>query len=297
MKRGIYIIANDRVIDQAISLLNSIREYDSETPVILVPYDNNCQGVAAALAQQHQVEVYEDLPFIDRLSRQLQSTFGKQFFARPNQFRKQACWFGPFDEFLYIDTDIIVFDKIIHCLNYLSDYDFVCYDYQYLQGIKNVFTPKVLSDRVFSKADLQGIFNCGFWGAKKALISEAVLYETFSECSKHPEYFDFSQKTSDQPIINYMILKRISRRFNVAQQVGGAAGNWAGSSHFQYQGMRLLDPCVNQPLQYLHWAGFKIVPGCPYWDIWKHYRYLHEPAPNLFKKLTRRLFLSAALHS
>jgi hypothetical protein len=40
---------------------------------------------------------------------------------------------------------------------------------------------------------------------------------------------------------------------------------------------RLLDPNVNQPLQYLHWAGMKIQPGCPYWDIWEHYRYLNEP--------------------
>ncbi|NEQ17342.1 MAG: methionine synthase, partial [Moorea sp. SIO3E2] len=39
------------------------------------------------------------------------------------------------------------------------------------------------------------------------------------------------------------------------------------------------DPNLNQPLQYLHWAGIRIQPGCPYWDIWKHYRYLNEPMP------------------
>jgi hypothetical protein len=72
-----------------------------------------------------------------------------------------------------------------------------------------------------------------------------------------------------------MVLKRISRRFNIVRRPGKAPGSWAGSPHFQVQGNFLIDPTVNQPLQYLHWAGIRIEPGCPYWDIWKYYRYLN----------------------
>jgi hypothetical protein len=276
--RGIYIIANDRVVDQSIALLKSIRVYDADTPVVLIPYDDHYQLVAETLAP-FEVTVYEDLAFIDRLSRRLQQTFGEEFFARPNQFRKQACWFGPFDQFLYIDTDIVVFEPIIQVLDYLQVYDFVCADYQHAGGITNVFSPKVLEAGVFSAAECQEIFNCGFWGANKGLISEADLYEVFAECAAHPEYFDFSQKTSDQPIINYMILKRISKRINLVRQPDKAPGNWAGSPHFVRQGDQLFDPKVNQPLQYLHWAGFRIQPGCPYWEIWERYRYLNETKP------------------
>jgi Mannosyltransferase putative len=278
MKRGIYITANDKVIDQAIALLKSIRVYDAETPVILIPYDDHYDQVAAALAPLG-VSVYDDLDFIDRLSKRLQQTFGDTFFARPNQFRKQACWFGPFDQFLYIDTDIVVFEKIINTLDYLNQADFICADYQHAGGITNVFSPTVIQAGVFSQADCLEIFNCGFWGARKGLISEADLYEVFTECAAHPEYFDFSQKTSDQPIINYMVLKRIPRRLNLARRAEKAPGNWAGSNHFIQQGLRLIDPSVNQPLQYLHWAGFRIQPGCPYWEIWQHYRYLNEDIP------------------
>jgi Mannosyltransferase putative len=279
MSRGIYITANDRVLDQAIALLNSIRVHDSEIPVVLIPYDDNYQLVAARLQESFGVQVYKDLEFIDRLSKKLQQTFGDQFFARPNQFRKQACWFGDFDEFLYIDTDIVVFEKIADNLNYLAEYDFICSDYQHAGGITNVFSPQIIEAGVFDKNTLQDIFNCGFWGAKRHLLNEADLYATFAECAAHPEYFDFSQKTSDQPIINYMILKRVERRFNIVRRPGKAPGNWAGSKHFLRQGDGLIDPKLNQPLQYLHWAGFRIEPGCPYWDVWKHYRYLHEPAP------------------
>lgn len=280
MSRGIYITANDRVIDQTIALLNSIRLYDKDTPIVLIPYDDNYQEIAKILKDSYGVQVYEDLEFIDRLSKQLYQIFGEGFFARPNQFRKQACWFGPFDEFIYIDTDIVVFDKIANTIDYLKDNDFICYDYQHKGGITNVFSEKVIEENVFTQEELQDMFNGGFWGSKKELISEQILYDSFTECAAHPEYFDFSQKTSDQPIINYMILKRIPSRFNIVRRKGGAPGSWAGSKHFQRQSEQIIDPNVNQPLEYLHWAGIRIQPGCAYWDIWKHYRYLNEVMPD-----------------
>lgn len=279
MIRGIYIIANDRVTNQAIALLNSIRLHDADTPIVMIPYDENYHNIAETLNKYYGVTVYEDLEFIQRLSQNLHETFGGQFFARPNQFRKQACWFGPFDEFLYIDTDIVVFEKIIDNLNYLATTDFISCDYQHLGGIKNVFSPQVLTEKVFTEAEVKDIFNGGFWGSKKNLVSENDLYATFAECAAHPEYFDFSEKTSDQPIINYMLLKRIPRRFNIVNREGKAPGNWAGSRHFQAEAEMVFDPKVNQPLQYLHWAGIRIQPGCPYWDTWEYYRHLNPALP------------------
>jgi hypothetical protein len=279
MNRGIYIIANDKVIDHAIALLNSIRMHDQDTPIVMIPYDDNYHVIADILTKHYAVQIYEDLEFIDRLSKRLHEIFGSKFFARPNQFRKQACWFGPFDEFLYIDTDIVVFEKIADNLNYLAEYDFINCDYQHLGGLRNVFAPKVLEEKVFTESEIKDIFNGGFWGSKKNLILENDLYETFAECASHPEYFDFSEKTSDQPIINYMLLKRIPSRFNIVRREGKAPGNWAGTPHFQMQGNVLFDPTINQPLQYLHWAGIRIQPGCPYWDIWEYYRNLNPSLP------------------
>ncbi|WP_035990423.1 Npun_R2821/Npun_R2822 family protein [Leptolyngbya sp. KIOST-1] len=296
--RGIYITANDKVLDHAIACLNSIRAYDPSIPVMLIPYNDDYQQVAEVLGRDYGVEVYPDLEFIQRLSENLHAIFGEGFFARPNQFRKQACWFGPFDRFLYIDTDVVVFSAIAKVLDYLDSYDFISYDYQHRGGIRNVFAPAVLEQGVFTATELEDMFNCGFWGSKKGLVSEQDLYDTFAECAAHPDYFDFSEKTSDQPIINYLILKRVARRFNLVRQPGGGPGNWAGSPHFVQAGMTLVDPNVNKPLDYLHWAGYRIQPGCPYWDIWAHYRYLRDPdsrpvevptvAPSPIKILSRK---------
>lgn len=279
MTRGIYITANDRVTEQAIALLNSIRLYDASTPVTLIPYDDQYYAVYETLQQRFGVQLYPDLAFVDRLSQQLRNRFGDQFFARPNQFRKQACWFGPYDQFLYIDTDIVVFECISEQLNYLDSYDFICCDYQHKGGLTNVFTSAVLEENVFTATEVNDLFNCGFWGANRGAITEADLYATFDDCAAHPHYFDFSQKTSDQPIINYMILTRIPRRFNIVRRPGGCPGNWAGTKGFVREGDRLIDPNVNQPLMYLHWAGFRLDPSAPYWDVWEHYRYFNEEKP------------------
>ncbi len=279
--RGIYITANDKALDQSIALLNSIRTYDLETPITLIPYDDNYQKVAQQLGAKFGVTLYPDLAFIERLSLNLYNIFGQDFFARPNQFRKQACWFGEFDQFLYIDTDIVVFEKIIDNLKYLDKYDFLCYDYQHKAGIANVFSAKVITENIFSKEELRGMFNGGFWASKKNLLSELEIYDSFKECAEHTDYFDFTQKTSDQPIINYMILKKIPRRFNIAHSAANVPGNWGKSPHFKRQNDILIDTNNNnQPLKYIHWAGIRIEPGCPYWDIWKHYRYLGETPPS-----------------
>lgn len=300
MSRGIYITANDRVLEQAIALLKSIRVWDPDTPVVIIPFDDNYHQVEAAL-REYGVKVYENLDFVKSLSQQLFDIFGEKFFNTPNKLRKQACWFGEFDEFIYIDTDIVVFEKIIDNLDYFSDCDFINCDYQYKNGMTNVFTSKVLEDGGFDETDLQDTFNSGFWASKKALMSKEKLESVFRDCAAHPEYFDFSQKTTDQPILNYTILKCTSRRLNLVRQPGCEAGNWAGSPNFKREGDRLIDANTNCPLKFLHWAGIRIEPGCPYWEIWEHYRYLNEarperypqvrPSPNFWQRVKAKLGL------
>ena len=274
MTRGIYIMANDSVIENAVALLNSIRLYDADVPVIMIPYDEQHLKIAGTFKERYGVEIYEDLQLLKKLPERVNKIFGKKFFARVNQFRKQACWFGPFDEFLYLDTDIVVFEKIIENLKFLAESDFVYCDYQYLNGMKFLFTPKVLEEGALTQEDLKGVFNAGFWGSKKGLISEEILYKALEGCSRHLEYFDFSHKVSDMPIFNYLALKLIKRRFNIVRDTGiKGSGSWAGMPHFVREGNRLIDPHANQPLKYLHWAGIRIEPGCPYYDIWNQFRH------------------------
>jgi hypothetical protein len=125
--------------------------------------------------EKYGVILYPNLQLVEELAQKIYDIFGEKFFARPNQFRKQVCWFGELDQFLYIDTDIVVFEKIIDNLNFLDTYDFLCCDYQHKKGITDVFNPIVLEQGIFTENDLTGMFNGGF-GLVKRICSQNRNY-------------------------------------------------------------------------------------------------------------------------
>ncbi|MBE9076600.1 methionine synthase [Romeria aff. gracilis LEGE 07310] len=275
MQRGIYIVANDRVADNAIALLSSLRRHDPNVPIVLIPFDQRYQGVAERL-QRYQVSLFPDLAFLEAFTQKIGEIFPKDFLALPNKMRKLAGWFGPLDDFLYIDTDILFFGPVTETLAYLEQADFICCDYHFKgRGIQDIFSQRVIDDGIFTPEALQDVFNSGLWGSKKGAISLEQMYDLLQDCAQHREYFDFSSGTTDQPIINYLVLKAIPRRLNIAKANPSEPGSWGGSPHFEQRDRRLYDG--DRPLRYLHWAGTPMRPGGPYRTLWEYYRYLDDP--------------------
>jgi hypothetical protein len=295
MNRGIYIVGNDRVIDNAIALLNSIRRYDQEVPVYLIPFNDDYQQIAEILTTVHNVQIFPDLQLLTQFTQHIGEVFPQDFLALPNKMRKLVAWFGPLDEFIYIDTDIIVFEKIADNLDKLAKFDFLCCDYHHKnEGLRNVFSPIVKEQKIFTEVQLQDVFNSGFFASKKGTITEQTMENTLRECATHKEYFDFSCGVTDQPVLNYLILKLINKRCNLVRTPDGEAGSWAGSPHFQEKDFILYDRVATpgeyrtKKLKYVHWAGMKMKPGTPYYKLWEHYRHLHEPKRPLLQRLLHR---------
>lgn len=279
MTRGIYLLADDRVVDHAIALAASLRARDAETPVVLIPYTERYAAVAEILARHFDVRLYEDLELVERIPRMARRAFGEGFLRRPDNLRKQACWFGPFDEFLYLDADIVVFERIVRLLDHLAEHDFVCCDDQHEGGLRHVFSERIVHEAVFTPEQLGHVFNGGLWGSRRGLISEDDLYATFEECAERRACLDFAHGGTDQPILNYLVLSRLRRRHNLFRRPGPEPRMWAGTRGFKRRGDLLIDPAVGRPLRFLHWAGTWIGPGGPYWDTWKRYRFLDPGVP------------------
>lgn len=276
MTRGIYFMANDRVAEHAIALVNSIRAFDRSTPIVMIPYDDEQAEVSRLMRSHYAIETFADAAALRWIDEELDRCFGAGFFRRPRNFRKQACWLGAFDEFLYLDADIVVFEPIAALLDALAGADFVCCDDQHCGGLTHVFREPIRSR--FSSAELAQIFNGGLWGARAAAIGRAELSATWRDCARHPQWFDFAHGGSDQPILNYLVLTRLPRRRNLF--VAGAAPRmWAGTPGLTWDGARLVDPAVDEPVRFLHWAGRPIGPGGPYWDVWRHFRELDPRLP------------------
>lgn len=278
MNQGIYIVANNKVKENAIALLNSIRMYDHSIAVYMIPFNEEYQETAEILAEKHNVQVFPDLNLVEEFTSKIAEIFDRDFLALPNKMRKLVAWFGPLDDFLYIDTDIIVFEKMSDVLSHLSEYGFICCDYHHSgRGLNDIFSPLVKEQNIFTGEELQDVFNSGFWASKKSAITPEQMYRLLQECSQHREYFDFSSQVTDQPILNYLILKSIPKRLNLVKLPEGVPGSWAGSEHFEEKDHILYDK--DKRLMYLHWAGSPMIQGGPYRELWRYYRYLGDPNP------------------
>ncbi len=274
--RGVYIVASDKVADNAIALLSSLRLHDPDIPVFLIPFSQDSTRVTQQLAELHSVQLFPDSALIESLTQRISEIFPRDFLALPNKMRKLAAWFGPLDEFLYIDTDILFFSPVAKTLDYLDRADFIWCDYHYKRGLEDVFSDVIPDQNVFSNEALEDVFNSGLWGSRKSALSLETLYEVLEECAAHREYFDFSSGTTDQPIMNYLVLKTIPNRLNIAKANLNEPGSWGGSPHFEQRDHVLFDG--DRPLRYLHWAGTPMRAGGPYREIWTYYRYLNDPA-------------------
>lgn len=274
--RGVYIVANEKVGENAIALLASLRRHDPHVPVFMIPFNDDYQPLFQKLQSLYQVQLFPDLPFLATFTQKISEIFPRDFLALPNKMRKLAAWFGPLDEFLYIDTDILFFEPVSDTLAYLNQADFICCDYHFKgRQLKDVFSPSVIERGIFPENIINSVFNSGLWGAKKGTITLEQMYQRLEECAQNRDYFDFSGGTTDQPIMNYLVLNSIDKRLNITQVNPNEPGSWGGMKHFVTRDQALYDGDTR--LRYLHWAGTRMGPGGPYRDLWEHYRYLDEP--------------------
>jgi hypothetical protein len=174
-------------------------------------------------------------------------------------------------------SDILFFTPISDTLDELKDADFLCCDYHFkARKLSDIFSTTVIEQAIFTPEELQDVFNSGLWGSKKGIFELEQFYNLLRECAAHREYFDFSGGTTDQPLMNYLVLKGIQHRTNLAKTVPNEPGSWAGMAHFQEKDHILYDK-KQQRLRYLHWAGQPMRPGGPYRSLWEYYRYLDSP--------------------
>ncbi|MEM9980204.1 MAG: Npun_R2821/Npun_R2822 family protein [Cyanobacteria bacterium P01_D01_bin.2] len=276
--RGVYIVANEKVRDNAIALLASLRRHDAHIPVYLIPFDDSYPSLLQTLQILYQVQLFPDLTFLETFTQKISEIFPRDFLALPNKMRKLAAWFGPLDEFLYIDTDILFFEPVSHTLAYLERADFICCDYHFKgRKLRDVFSPSVIERGLFSADVVNSVFNSGLWGSKKGTITLEQLYARLEECAQNRDYFDFSGGTTDQPLMNYLVLNSIDNRLNITQVNPNEPGSWGGMKHFVVRDRVLYDGDTR--LRYLHWAGTPMRPGGPYRELWEYYRYLDDPRP------------------
>lgn len=298
---GICTLANDRIYDQLIALLNSIEVImGKDFPVCVYPYDDNTEKIGIEIAKRPQVQLYNDFKSIEKWDNFAKSAWdthpnakerwlkaGSSSYHRFGTHRRYCAFDAPFDRFLYMDGDTLLMQDITPIFEKINDYDCIVYDFQYkdITHVYDVSSAKL--KQVFSEERLKKeIFCSGFYASKKDLFSEEKREFLIANLKKNDAEILYPM-APDQTLINYMMMKSDFSIYNLALNLPSdqKTGNSVTSSHFIAKNNLLYDKEIK--LTYLHYIGIssqiftRICKGenidFPYRDIFLYYRYLHEP--------------------
>ncbi|MCE2661766.1 MAG: sugar transferase [Microcystis aeruginosa K13-05] len=328
---GICTLANDRIYDQLVALLNSIEVNGGKAlPVCVYPYDDNTERIKAEIAQRPNVELFDDREVIDLWDNFAKSAWephptakerwlkaGSKGYHRFGTHRRYCAFDGPFDRFIYMDGDTLLMSPLDRVFAQLDNYDCVVYDFQHkdITHVYEVTSPKLLE--IFPQERLnQEIFCSGFYGSKKGLF-DGERRNWLIEQLRAGEAEIVYPMAVDQPLLNYMMMRSNFSIYNLALQLPKEerTGCCVTSPHFQALDNILYDH--DKRLTYLHYIGLssslftRLCSGenldFPYRDIFLHYRYLYEPSqrpvftdspkpyqpptPTFWQKVTRKLGL------
>ena len=199
MNFGVYFLANDRVLEWAYPFLASFRKYNPDLPLTLIPYnDDTAQLLALSWRFKFDVLESETYAELDSLGDRVLSAPGNK------TLRKMAAFWGVYEHFLYIDTDIVVTSELGRLGKAAQDsgMDLVYADY----SLEHVYKPGELRRRMVEEYHTKA-FITGNWWSRRGLFDLAEIRSRAEEVQEFKAEF---ADTWEQPFINYCCdVKRI----------------------------------------------------------------------------------------
>lgn len=273
MNKGIYILASNGVLNSLVALLNSIESnYSSEIPICIIPYNDQMDLIEKEIQKRKNVFLFDDPKSIGRWEAFFQKLH-QLYLAYPyenltqkktlvlNMYRKCCAFDGPFDRFLYIDCDTLVFQPLDYLFEKLDEYDCVSHDFQRLTSIRKNEVSRfyqIFKDDYLSEAELATQFHCGgFWGYDKGKITSDDLDDFYQDMVKGDMKIFAQDFFDDTPVLNYMNLKKGLKLYNVTVDKASEynTGSCVTSRHFEERNQIMYDR--GKKLTYLHYMGIK----------------------------------------
>jgi hypothetical protein len=268
---GVYFSANDVVYKWSIAFLNSLRSFNPDLRLILIPFDDRCDRLLQ-LQDKYKFEIYVD-PAFDRLE-----AIGRAFelghtLTGPYWFRRYAAFWGVLDRFLYLDVRQLVLGDLTPLITALDRYNFDLLHYDC--AIDQVYEPGEFRQELLRQGKGRG-FNSGRWAARKGLFSIDEFEELATAALKIRS--QLNPRNTDQAFINYCCDLKPIRCGHFAEVIGGLCQNaWArqpGKIYRSDADYRLWDYGGldhKKQVILLHWAGYKLSATMPHRNLFDRY--------------------------
>lgn len=270
MKRGVYFLSNDTILDITIAFLNSFRKHNPESNLCLIPF-NDQYGKIAALSEKYNFQIYDDadtLKLCDELSNKVT---GKTV----GHFRKFAIWSGPYNEFIYIDCDMLVLRNVELAYEDLDAYDFIT-THSNQPNLPDYVWKLGATSAGLSNDQIDYSANTGFIVSKRGLFDVRNLIDTSEYQNYIPYLYDW---TYEQPFLNLVIVTSKYKYTSMYQlrQTGENPNTmsecWGQVANGIFNNGEFAVPGYDR-LVVIHWSGPtkpSPITNLPYQDLWNYY--------------------------
>jgi hypothetical protein len=275
--RGVYFIANDAVIDIAIAFLNSFRRHNAAMPLCMIPFNESIQRLQL-VRERFNFEIWQDhdlLARCDDISRQFHGTVR-------GHYRKLVLWEGPFEEFLYLDTDTVILEDVAPVFRYLSAHGFITSHSNMPHIRKWVWKDSVVEVERLSPEQIAFAANTGFICSRRGILP---LDEVSGKLASALELVPHMELSSlEQPLLNYLIVTS-GREFNSLYRIFCrdrsteiALERWGGIDLGETVDGYFVHP-HNPHTLLVHWAGEwrraeaagEPIRNRELWEFYRHY--------------------------
>jgi hypothetical protein len=273
--RGIYFLANDRVLDLAIAFLNSFRVHNPRLALCFIPFDDSIDELLR-LRESYAFTVFNNrhaLSQCDEISR----TFHGECVG---QYRKLAMWEGEFDEFIYVDVDTVVLEPLDFCFEFLAEYDFITSHSNMPKTRRWVWRDTILDTNMLQPEQMNYAANTGFIISRGGVLTfDGVVTGLLNARALMPH---MELLCTEQPFLNYLIVtsgcrySSLSAIASKGRRKNIPLGRWSHSLPGYIDKGRVIVPTTRAPVLLVHWAGEWQRGSHESNPLWTYYRHLND---------------------
>ena len=262
---GIITLASDGVLPWFEAWSRSVRVACPELRVAVIPFDERIDGVAK-LCRRYDFGILElDFPFFDKL--------GSDFFPgnprAQHGFRKLAAFEGPFETFLFLDSDVVVLQDL-HPV--LSAFEATGAALAYFdEDVSKVYTDGPLRARLVREGKAPGFNTGAFLSRRRALPRQAMESHRAAALEVQHELVALWE----QPFLNFCFDHGDEPAVDIRTILPWVGRTWAGfpdlaeSENVARLLGRVGRPGVRTP--FVHWAGRELKWVMPYGAIYRRH--------------------------
>jgi hypothetical protein len=248
LERGVYTLANDVVIEWFQAFIRSFRKTNPTLPLTVIPYNEHISRLLS-LREQFHFEIMDS-----SMCSQYDAIADKVKVSRKGagSFRKFACFFGNYREFLYLDADIVTLVPLDRLFDAFpgSSSQFVYFDTAmdmcYKENLATLMVPQYGSPA----------YNSGAFFSRRGIITES---EIFAAADNAIAICDGFADALEQPFLNYVTDISRLRYADISSLAPDLATViWVRQPFIYNWKTDMAKNSEGKPMPFIHW------PGCAY---------------------------------